>query len=85
MYTISLGTTHTLTCPCAGPHQAWHLTGDVYAKAPGDKPWISEMYGYSFGSAKAGVRHTHDEVSMLYPGYLPSGAAAALAMNGAAV
>lgn len=53
--------------------QAWRLTGDVYSKKPGDKPWISEMYGYSFGAAKAGVWHKYDEESMLYPGYLPSG------------
>lgn len=53
--------------------QAWRLTGDVYSKKPGDKPWISEMYGYSFGAAKAGVWHKYDEESMLYPGYVPNG------------
>lgn len=48
---------------------AWNLTGDDFAKKPGDKPWISEMYGYSFGCAKADVWHiTHGE-HMLYPGY----------------
>ena len=57
----------------ARPAQAWRLTGDVYSKKPGDKPWISEMYGYSFGAAKAGVWHKYDEESMLYPGYMPSG------------
>lgn len=53
--------------------QAWHLTGDVYSKKPGDKPWISEMYGYSFGAAKAGVWHKSEVESMLYPGYQPVG------------
>ncbi|GAB4815655.1 hypothetical protein N2152v2_002701 [Parachlorella kessleri] len=48
---------------------AWNLTGDEWTKKPGDKPWISEMYGYSFGCAKADVWHiTHSE-HMLYPGY----------------
>lgn len=42
--------------------------------ATGDKPWISEMYGYSFGCAKANVWHiTHSE-HMLYPGYDTVGA-----------
>ena len=45
--------------------QAWRLSGDAYAVHPGDKPWISEMYGYSFGAAKADVwhkyhHHSHD-------------------------
>jgi hypothetical protein len=55
--------------------QAWRLTGDVYSKKRGDKPWISEMYGYSFGAAKAGVWHKYDEESMLYPSYMPNGEA----------
>jgi hypothetical protein len=45
----------------------------VYSKQRGDKPWISEMYGYSFGAAKAGVWHKYDEESMLYPSYMPNG------------
>lgn len=53
--------------------EAWRLTGDVYSKKPGDKPWISEMYGYSFGAAKAGLWHKYDEESMLYPSYMPNG------------
>lgn len=37
---------------------AWNLTGDVYsAREPHSRPWISEMYGYSFGAAKAGLHH----------------------------
>mgnify|MGYP001810787274 CR=1 FL=1 len=62
--------------------QAWHLTGDVYAKKPGDKPWISEMYGYSFGAAKAGVRHRSEVESMLYPGYQPVGECVCLGERG---
>lgn len=51
------------------PLQAWELSGDSYATHPGDKPWISEMYGYSFGAAKANVWHTCHHTAMLYPGY----------------
>ena len=36
---------------------AWKLSGDQYATNPGDKPWISEMYGYSYACAKADVWH----------------------------
>lgn len=53
--------------------QAWNLTGDVYSTHPGDKPWISEMYGYSFGAAKANVWHRYHTTAMIYPGYLPIG------------
>lgn len=48
---------------------AWKLTGDQYSKNPGDKPWISEMYGYSFACAKADVWHKTPAGMMLYPGY----------------
>jgi hypothetical protein len=54
--------------------QAWNLTGDVYSTHPGDKPWISEMYGYSFGAAKANVWHRYHTTAMIYPGYQPIGA-----------
>ena len=50
---------------------AWNETGDAYATSPGMKPWISEMYGYSFGAAKAGVKHHVDLAAMLYPGHDP--------------
>jgi hypothetical protein len=53
--------------------QAYKYSGDVYAIHPGDKPWISEMYGYSFGAAKADVWHKWDTHSMIYPQYVPSG------------
>ena len=59
-------TRHVLACPCV---QAWKLSGDVYATHPGDKPWISEMYGYSFGAAKANVWHKYHTTAMMYPSY----------------
>lgn len=49
--------------------QAWELTGDAYSTHPGDRPWISEMYGYSYACAKADVWHTVHHSAMLYPGY----------------
>ena len=39
----------------------------MYAIHPGDKPWISEMYGYSFGASTANVWHKWDTTSMIYP------------------
>ena len=48
---------------------AWTLTGDSYSTHPGDKPWISEMYGYSYACAKANVWHICHHSAMLYPGY----------------
>lgn len=53
--------------------QAWRLAGDIFATKAGDKPWISEMYGYSFGAAKADVWHRYDSTAMLYPSYFSSG------------
>ena len=47
--------------------QAWNLTGDAFTPNPGDKPWISEMYGYSFGCSSNNVWHRTDESAMLYP------------------
>ncbi|KXZ52846.1 hypothetical protein GPECTOR_8g229 [Gonium pectorale] len=51
--------------------QAYRLSGDVYAIHPGDRPWISEMYGYAFGAANHDVWHKWDTFSMIYPGYDP--------------
>jgi len=48
---------------------AWELSGDAYSIHPGDKPWISEMYGYSYACAKADVWHIVHHSAMLYPGY----------------
>ncbi|XP_030482587.2 peptidyl serine alpha-galactosyltransferase [Cannabis sativa] len=47
-------------------HWGTNLTGDIYGKG-----WISEMYGYSFGAAEAGLRHKINDNLMLYPGYVP--------------
>lgn len=48
---------------------AWELSGDAYSTHKGDRPWISEMYGYSYGCATADVWHTVHHTAMLYPGY----------------
>eukprot|EP01023_Acetabularia_acetabulum_P037225 TRINITY_DN35252_c0_g1_i1.p2 TRINITY_DN35252_c0_g1~~TRINITY_DN35252_c0_g1_i1.p2 ORF type:complete len:196 (-),score=34.61 TRINITY_DN35252_c0_g1_i1:13-600(-) len=50
---------------------AWNETGDQYATHPGDKPWISEMYGYVFAAANNDIWHIADRTSMLYPEYVP--------------
>jgi len=42
-------------------------TGDAYVQF-GKAPWISEMYGYSFGSAMAGVDHIITHGVVRYPG-----------------
>lgn len=55
------------------PVQAWNLTGDAFTHKPGEKPWISEMYGYSYGCSAADVWHKTDQSAMLYPGYTPGG------------
>lgn len=48
---------------------AWELTGDQYSTHKGDKPWISEMYGYSYAASKADVWHTVHHSAMIYPAY----------------
>lgn len=47
-------------------HWATNITGDIYSSG-----WISEMYGYSFGAAEAGLRHKINDDLMIYPGYIP--------------
>ncbi|XP_010496313.1 PREDICTED: uncharacterized protein LOC104773407 [Camelina sativa] len=47
-------------------HWTTNITGDVYGKG-----WISEMYGYSFGAAEAGLKHKINDDLMIYPGYVP--------------
>ena len=42
-------------------------TGDVYVEF-GKAPWISEMYGYAFGAALAGVEHIITQGIVRYPG-----------------
>ncbi len=50
--------------------QAWNLTGDEFTKHPGERSWMSEMYGYSYGAAIAGVWHRKmDYTNSLLPGY----------------
>ncbi|KDD72921.1 hypothetical protein H632_c2730p0, partial [Helicosporidium sp. ATCC 50920] len=51
---------------------AWELSGDMYSVHKGDKPWISEMYGYSYAASKADVWHKVRRGAMIYPGYDPS-------------
>ena len=41
-------------------------TGDAYV-APKQAPWISEMYGYVFAAAEAGVRHILTDGVVVYP------------------
>ncbi|KAK3166261.1 hypothetical protein QOZ80_1AG0043470 [Eleusine coracana subsp. coracana] len=47
-------------------HWSTNITGDIYGMG-----WISEMYGYSFGAAEAGLRHKINDDIMIYPGYIP--------------
>lgn len=54
--------------------QAWTLSGDHYSVNKGDRPWISEMYGYSYAASKSDVWHHVDHSAMLYPGYNVKGA-----------
>ena len=39
---------------------AWKLSGDIFTKKAGDKPWIAEMYGYSYSAARANIWHHTD-------------------------
>ena len=63
------------TAPCS--HQAYKDSGDTASKK-GDRIWIAEMYGYSFGAAKSNVWHKWHHDFMLYPSYTPSCAFACL-------
>jgi hypothetical protein len=51
--------------------QAYKDSGDTASKK-GDRIWIAEMYGYSFGAAKSNVWHKWHHDFMLYPSYTPS-------------
>jgi len=63
---------HTLLyCPALPCLQAYKDSGDTASKK-GDRIWIAEMYGYSFGAAKTNVWHKWHEDFMLYPSYTPS-------------
>ena len=46
-------------------------TGDVYITKESPRPWISEMYGYVFGTAMAGLRHNVQHSTQLYAGMAP--------------
>lgn len=61
-----------MATPCINV-QAWELTGEQGLKQ-GDKPWISEMFGYSFAAARLDIWHNSSYEIMLYPGYTPTGA-----------
>ena len=50
--------------------ESWHDTGDAYCDGK-HPPWISEMYGYMFAAANAGVEHVTNGDFMMYPGYVP--------------
>lgn len=47
---------------------AWNLTGDTNLKK-GEKPWISEMYGYVYAMAKVGIRNKIEPTVQYYPKY----------------
>lgn len=51
--------------------EVWSRMGDSYVTKEFPRPWISEMYGYVFGAARAGVDHTVNREMMLYPTYVP--------------
>ena len=46
------------------------MTGDEFVRRPGERSWMSEMYGYAYGAAAAGVWHRKmDYTHSLLPGY----------------
>eukprot|EP00854_Cymbomonas_tetramitiformis_P022997 gene22997-27819_t len=50
----------------------WGNTGDIFNNnGKSGPPWISEMYGYVYAAADAGVKHIVSSKFMLYPGYMP--------------
>jgi len=51
--------------------EVWFKMGDSYVTDQHPRPWISEMYGYVFGAARAGVDHLVNREMMLYPTYTP--------------
>eukprot|EP00775_Hariotina_reticulata_P011815 gene11815-11959_t len=52
--------------------EAYKDSGDTAATKPGDRIWIAEMYGYTFGAANLGIWHRWSPDFMLYPSYTPS-------------
>ena len=43
----------------------------MYITKESPRPWISEMYGYVFGTAMAGLRHNVEPSAQLYAGMAP--------------
>lgn len=54
-----------------GDPMAWKYSGDSFSKK-GEKPWISEMYGWVFGMAQLGIKHVIDPTMQIYAGYYAS-------------
>ena len=52
-------------------HWPFRGTGDVFITKENPRPWISEMYGYVFGTAVAGLRHNVQHSTQLYAGMSP--------------
>lgn len=52
-------------------HYPFKGSGDAYITAENPRPWISEMYGYVFGTAMAGLRHNVQGSVQLYAGMPP--------------
>lgn len=50
--------------------ESWGNTGDIFNdNGKAGPPWISEMYGYTFACAEAGMDFQVSDKFMLYPGY----------------
>ena len=52
-------------------HWPFRGTGDVFITKESPRPWISEMYGYVFGTAIAGLKHNVVHSTQLYAGMSP--------------
>jgi len=52
-------------------HWPFKGTGDAFVTEENPRPWISEMYGYVFGTAVAGLRHNVVHGAQLYAGMAP--------------
>lgn len=59
------------------PQRYWNVdghgqdvpTGDLYVER-GRPPWISEMHGYAFAAAEAGIDHVITENAVMYPSFV---------------
>ena len=52
-------------------HFPFRGTGDAFVSRESPRPWISEMYGYVFGTAVAGLKHNVVHSCQLYAGMAP--------------